>query len=235
MKPSAQLQAEGLRKLRDPTLRYVIGVDEVGYGAWAGPVVVCAAMVDVGWSHPEVTDSKNVKESVRERLVKEVLKPPAVRAYSIMEYSNVDIDRMGLAKARDTLVVAAVKYCLQKDPTAMVVMDGNQLPKGLPERAICFPKADTLVPAVSAASILAKVYRDNLMRRLHEEHPWYDFGSNVGYGTEMHEQGIREHGLCPLHRRSYRNIKQYAAKEVQMQRALARLLTWQPSRREMQD
>lgn len=230
MKTSAQLQAEGLRKLRDPTLRYIIGVDEVGYGAWAGPVVVCAAMVEVGWSHPGVTDSKDVKESTRERLVRDVLKPPAVRAYSIMEHSNVAVDSMGLAKARDALVLAAVKYCLQKDATAMVVMDGNQLPRGLPGRALCFPKADALVPAVSAASILAKVYRDNLMRKLHEEYPWYDFGSNVGYGTEMHEQGIREHGICPIHRRSYRNIKQFAAKEVQMKRALARLHAWRNQR-----
>jgi ribonuclease HII len=228
MKTSAQLQAEGLRKLRDPTLKYIIGVDEVGYGAWAGPVVVCAAIAAVGWSHPEVTDSKDVKEPVRERLVKEILKPPVIRAYSIMEHSNVAVDSMGLAKARDALVLAAVKYCLQKEPTAMVVMDGNQLPRGLPSRSLCFPKADALVPAVSAASILAKVYRDNLMRKLHEEYPWYDFGSNVGYGTGMHEQGIEEHGLCAVHRRSYRNIKQHAAKEVRMKRALARLLTWRP-------
>lgn len=235
MKSSAQLQAEGLRRLRDPSILHIIGVDEVGYGSWAGPVVVCAAMLKVGWSHPKVRDSKKVSPRVREDLYDNVLKPPAVRAYSILEYSSRDVDLMGVTKARDRLVVATVNNILKYDPSCMVVMDGNQLPRGLPPRSLCFPDADNLVQAVSAASILAKVYRDRKMVVMHEEYPWYDFASNSGYGSAAHEQGIEEYGLCPIHRRSYRNIKQYAAKELRMKRALARLCAWRPLPEETQD
>ena len=228
MKTSAQLQDYGLGRLRDPSVRRIIGVDEVGYGAWAGPVVVCATIVDATWLDPRVKDSKVVTAAKREQLVRDVLRPPNVLAYYILEHDNRAIDAMGLARARDDLVVKAVGKCLKNDPTAQVVMDGNQLPPGLPPRTLCFPKADSLVTAVSAASILAKVHRDTLMQSMHEEYPWYDFSSNVGYGSKRHEEGIAEHGLCAIHRFSYRNIRQVLVKERRMKLFLARLRSWRP-------
>jgi len=209
---SEQLQERGLAYLARGDHRQVIGVDEVGYGAWAGPVVVCAAVVDHGWVDSRVKDSKLLAPADRRALVRDVLIPPVVRHYCIAEYSNVKIDQMGVAKARDELVVKAARDCLMAFPDAVVVMDGNQTPTGLPAVAICMPKADNLVPAVSAASIIAKVYRDNLMYGLAKQYPGYGIEAHVGYGTARHQEALERLGVTPIHRRSYQNIKKILQK-----------------------
>jgi ribonuclease HII len=213
---SSELQERGLSKLQDPTLDFVIGVDEVGYGAWAGPVVVCAAVAPARWSHPEVRDSKDygsdpkVARATREALTRNLLIPPIIPYHVILSYSSQEIDELGVARARDLLAMRAVRRCVGRFLSAntCVVMDGNTRPAGMPDRFICMPKADNLVPAVSAASILAKVYRDELMEVLALEYPGYDFENNVGYGTPSHQQGLVKHGVTLVHRKSYRNISQ---------------------------
>jgi len=212
---SRQLQEQGLRKLQDQHLDFVIGIDEVGYGAWAGPVVVCAAVAPARWSHPEVRDSKDygsdtrVARATRESLTRNLLIPPIIPYHLILSYSSMEIDEKGLSKARDSLALRAARRCAEKYPQSYVVMDGNTRPAGMPDRFICMPKADSLVPAVSAASILAKVYRDELMEVLALEYPGYDFENNVGYGTPKHQAGLVKHGVSLVHRRSYRNIRQF--------------------------
>jgi len=225
-----ELQRRGLDKLQRLGHKYIIGVDEVGYGSWAGPVVVCAALVRADWRNVRIKDSKKYGSGMEGRARREsaarLLTPDVVLVPRLLQYDRDVIDKYGVNKARDMLVVQAVTYCLEKKPGTPVVMDGNQLPNELLGKAICFPKADSLVPAVSAASVMAKVYRDRLMEQMHELYPWYDFASNAGYGSQTHEEGILEHGLCPIHRRSYRNIKQFAARESQGRLAVARLRAW---------
>lgn len=209
----------------------MLGVDEVGYGAWAGPVVVCAVVAPIDWADPRVKDSKAYKgdsaHKQRRHLVLSVL-PAVVSMHHLVAHDNHAIDRMGVTRARDDLVKKAVDFCLLKYPAAQVVMDGNTLPAGMPKTALCFPKADALVPAVSAASIFAKVWRDELMQELDEEYPYYDFGSNVGYGTPNHQAGLISYGPSPIHRRSYRNIREATTKSLRMKRMVARISSWPP-------
>lgn len=165
------------------------------------------------------------------KLTQEVL-PSVVVAYEIKEHDADVIDQMGVTRARDDLVKSTVFACAQYLADAVVVMDGNVLPLGMPGTTLCFPKADALVPAVSAASVLAKAWRDELMERYDELYPHYDFASNAGYGTARHQQGLLRHGPCPIHRMSYRNIREVTAQYSRAKRKVARLFAWQPSRKE---
>ena len=108
-----------------------------------------------------------------------------------------------------------IRSCVVHYPDSVIVVDGLTTAQQIGGRStfdakfISLPKADEKVPAVSAASIAAKVYRDDLMKKLADEYPGYDFLHNVGYGTPKHIRGIAKHGLCPIHRRSYKSIKKY--------------------------
>lgn len=218
-----------LSRILDSGVQFVIGVDEVGYGAWAGPVTVCATVVKKDWSHDRVRDSKKLTAERRQQLLLSVLLPPNILKVCVASHSNQVIDKYGVTWARDDLVAQTVAACVTAFPNSLVVMDGNVVPKGLPRNTICLPKADDLVPAVSAASIIAKEHRDSFMREMHEDHPWYEFYSNVGYGTEAHLRGIEEHGLSSIHRASYRNLREYMARELKVRRFVDRMRGWRPS------
>lgn len=212
MQPTTQqLQTAGLAEIRKRGHQLIIGVDEVGYGCIAGPVTVCAAVAYADWNHPRVIDSKKLERPQHIQLVKEVLVPPAVAFHVIMNHESKTIDRMGVTRARDDLVELAIKACRLVYPNALAVMDGLTFPAGL-QNVLCMPKADNLVKAVSAASILAKADRDELMILAADDYPNYGFHTNVGYGTDHHMAALERFGPCPLHRFSYRNIKEVAAK-----------------------
>lgn len=206
-----QLQERGLAEIRKLGHQLIIGVDEVGYGCIAGPVTVCAAVAYADWNHPQVIDSKKLERPQHVRLVKEVLVPPAVAFHVIMNHDSKAIDRMGVTHARDDLVKLAIKACRLVYPDALAVMDGLTFPAGL-QNVLCMPKADNLVKAVSAASILAKADRDELMILLADEYPQYGFHTGMGYGTAQHLAALERFGPCPIHRFSYRNIQEVAAK-----------------------
>lgn len=184
-----------------------MGVDEVGFGSLAGPVAVGGVVARADWQDPRVRDSKQLDGAVRARLVREVLLPPTVAFSLVLSHDNLAIDRMGVGRARDDLVRQVVDACRAKFPSALVVMDGNQAPPGV-KNLVCIPKADQLVKAVSAASILAKEDRDECMRLLHEEWPAYNFENNVGYGTEAHLSALNRFGPCPIHRFSYKIVRE---------------------------
>ena len=220
MTKTEHMQNAGLSALRRHDLEYVIGVDEVGYGAWAGPVVVCACVVSAKWSDGRINDSKKMTPLSRAKAVDEILVEPTIRFHKLWAVSAAEIDNMGIIKARDLAVRRAVDACIafgREDFQSignfynwLVVMDGDKAIAGLPTNTIFFPKADDLVPAVSAASVLAKVARDKIMKGFDLKYPGYGFATNVGYGTEKHMRGIEDHGLTPIHRRSYKPIKDYA-------------------------
>ena len=190
---------------------YVIGCAEVGMGAWAGPVYVAATIFKSTWGDPRVKDSKrysgvNAHEK-RHNVLRDVIRPNAAHM-AIACMSAEKVDKNGIDDTWMILMRSVILECLSVVPDAFVVVDGSSV-RGLPGLVMALPKADNIVPAVSAASVYAKVIRDALMKRADVVYPQYGFESNVGYGTLVHETAINNTGLCPLHRRSYGPIKNY--------------------------
>ena len=179
------------------------GVDEAGRGPLAGPVVAAAVILDD--IHPIVglADSKKLSPARRERLYDEI----RARALccSIAEASVEEIDQLNILQATMLAMRRAVMGLRHKP--ALVWVDGNRLPL-LDVAAEAIVKGDALVPAISAASILAKVHRDRWCAQVHEEFPQYGFAGHKGYGTAVHMQALREHGACIYHRRSFAPVAQ---------------------------
>ena len=188
------------RALQAKGLQYIAGVDEVGRGPLAGPVV-CAAVImplDEDKLVVGVDDSKQLSEKKREQLAEEI-KARAL-CYTIVEIDEKTIDeinileatRLGMKKAIESLEI----------PPEVVLTDGNMtIDTHFPQRSVVH--GDALSYSIGAASIIAKVYRDNMMDELAKTYPHYGFEKNKGYGTAAHIQGIKEHGLCPIHRRTF--------------------------------
>ena len=178
----------------------VAGVDEVGRGPLAGPVV-CAAVILPLEEEKRVLgidDSKKLSAKKREALAEQIR--AAARAYAIAEVDAATIDEINILQATRLCMKRAVDMLA---PAAdMVLTDGNMtLDITLPQRSIV--KGDALVCSIGAASILAKVHRDALMAEYAKLYPEYAFERNAGYGTKAHIRAIREVGACPIHRRSF--------------------------------
>jgi ribonuclease HII len=178
---------------------YVCGSDECGYGSWAGPLIVCAAVTPRTWSSPRVTDSKALSPRAREDL------DPGLRSsfpYFIVRVDPEEIDRVGVGGALLDAHARAIQGALDKHgfpQMPFVIIDGNRGILG----ATPLPKADVLIPAVSVASIIGKVYHDRIMRELDERHPGYGFRTNQGYGSKAHREALDRLGVSPVHRKSY--------------------------------
>ncbi len=181
-------------------LRAVAGVDEVGRGPLAGPVV-CAAVImplEEALRVPGVNDSKKLSPQKREQLAERIR--AVARAYAVEEVSAAVIDEINILQATRLGMKRAVEKL--SPPADMVLTDGNMtLDIALPQRSVV--KGDALVYSIGAASILAKVYRDALMRDYAAQYPGYAFERNAGYGTAQHIRAIREVGICPIHRRTF--------------------------------
>jgi len=204
---------------------WVIGIDEVGMGALAGPVAVGAVVAKLGWAHERVKDSKvytsGKKATAHEKrleVLEEIIKPQ-VEFYCHVKMTSQEIDEFGIQEAWNRCLWVVSTKCLRVRPEAVVVVDGPNAGSVPTPNALAIPQADGLVPAVSAASVLAKVERDRVMHLAHEIYPEYDFLSNVGYGTERHMLALGQHGPCPIHRRSYAPVKK-ALREWQRTRPL---------------
>ena len=188
------------RALLESGARYIAGVDEVGRGPLAGPVV-CAAVImplDEGLIIDGVDDSKKLSEKKRVRLAQEI-KERAL-AYTVYEVSEAEIDRINILEAtkkgmREALLALSI-------PPDAVLTDGNMtLDIPFPQKSVVH--GDALSYSIGAASIVAKVYRDALMDEFAKLYPAYAFEKNKGYGTAVHIQAIKEFGLCPIHRRTF--------------------------------
>lgn len=185
----------------DAAERYpaVIGCDEVGRGALCGPVVVAAIWFDPAAIPPTLLgaldDSKRVPRPLREALA------PLIRTHgrvAVAAGSRALIDRINIRAATlDAMARAVARLGLD----APVLVDGRDALPGLPGRAVV--GGDGLVPQIAAASIVAKVFRDGLMRRLAMRHPGYGWERNVGYGTAIHRAGLAAQGRSPHHRLSF--------------------------------
>jgi ribonuclease HII len=186
------------RQLNLQGYKYVCGVDEVGRGPLAGPVVCAAVIMPLDDIIEGVDDSKKLTAKKREKLA-ELIKQKAI-AYAICRVEADKIDEINILQATRLCMKNAVESLTPRPD--YVITDGNMtLDIDFPQSSII--KGDANSYTIGAASIIAKVYRDNLMCELAEEYPYYGFEKNAGYGTAAHIAGIKEHGLCPVHRRSF--------------------------------
>jgi len=174
------------------------GVDEAGRGPLAGPVVAAAVILDDLQPIKGLADSKVLTARRREQLYEEIL--AKALCCSIAQASVEEIDRLNILQATMLAMKRAVEGLRLKP--VKVQVDGNRLPV-LSMLAEAIVKGDALVPAISAASILAKVHRDRWCEQYHLEYPQYGFAGHKGYGTAEHLAALRAHGACPQHRRSF--------------------------------
>jgi ribonuclease HII len=180
------------------------GVDEAGRGPLAGPVVAAAVILDDQQPIEGLQDSKKLSPARRERLFDEIRAKALCCA--IAQASVEEIDHLNILQATLLAMQRAVAG-LRLKPTKVLV-DGNRLPV-LDMLSEAIVKGDTKVPAISAASILAKVHRDRLCQQLHQQYPQYGFDAHKGYGTSDHLAALQRHGACPEHRRSYAPVARY--------------------------
>lgn len=179
----------------------VAGVDEVGRGPFAGPVVAAAVILDENHIPVGIHDSKKLSRSVRERLFLEITNTALV---GLGESTVEEIDALNILQA-SLLAMRRAVADLKTKPD-FVLVDGNKDPDfGIPTRTII--KGDTISLSIAAASIVAKVTRDRKMCALAEDYPHYGWERNAGYGTAEHRKGLREFGVTPLHRRSFAPIR----------------------------
>ncbi|MDK2899047.1 MAG: ribonuclease [Patescibacteria group bacterium] len=194
-------------------LRYkdmILGIDEVGRGSWAGPLVVGAVVLD-GVKIEGLTDSKKLTKKRREVLDIEIREKAVGFGLGWVDAS--ELDKVGLSMALILATKRAVEQVLVS--YSEIVIDGtvNFLANTNKGRYVTtLKKADLLIPSVSAASIIAKVARDNYMRLQSDVYPDYGFENHVGYGTELHRNAINKLGVTPLHRLSFAPLKKYSNK-----------------------
>lgn len=183
-------------------LQYVAGIDEVGVGPLAGPVVAAAVIMPPGAAVDGVRDSKALTRKQREKLDGEIR--AVATGIGVGVVSPRDVDRLNPYQAGLRAMELAVRS-LPRPPEHLLI-DARKLPEiDTPQTSIV--GGDGKVYAIAAASIIAKVHRDGLMRRIDERYPGYGFARHVGYATAAHLEALRRLGPCPVHRRSYAPVR----------------------------
>lgn len=184
----------------------IAGVDEAGRGPLAGPVVAAAVVFEDNFSHPEIKDSKQLSAKIREKLARQI-KHQAL-AWAVVAVGHKRIERLNILQASRLAMALAVEHVAQKVSVQLVRVDGNTpIETALPQEVIV--GGDRTHVHISAASILAKVWRDGLMKRLDRKYPGYGFAKHKGYPTSKHRQAIAQRGPCPVHRLSFRGVKEF--------------------------
>ena len=180
----------------------IAGIDEVGRGPLAGPVVAAAVIFKDGYENPEIKDSKKLSPKKREELARCIYQD--AYQWAIAAVSPQDIDRINIREAT-RLAMAKAAAQVQAD---LLLIDGNVgIETNVHQRTVI--KGDALYVQISAASIIAKVYRDDLMRRFDAKYPGYGFAQHAGYGTAAHLQAIKDLGPSPIHRSTFKGVCEY--------------------------
>ena len=191
-------------KARDKGYQCVAGVDEAGRGPLAGPVVAAAVILPLSASLQGLDDSKKLSEKKREELFPKI-QTEAI-AYGVAIVNRQVIDDINILQATRLAMKQAVEK-LGSVPDLLLI-DGNQkIESSLDQWAIV--KGDAKSFSIAAASVLAKVTRDHLMEENHRKYPQYEFAQHKGYGTKQHRELIAQHGPCPIHRRTFKGVKEY--------------------------
>ena len=184
----------------------IAGVDEAGRGPLAGPVVAAVVVLVPGAAPAGLADSKTLAPSRRVELAARIRERAAV--WALGQASPAEIDRLNILEATLLAMHRAVAgLAVARIVPDLVLVDGNRCPSGLPYPARPVIRGDATVPVVSAASILAKVYRDREMVRLGRRWPQFGFAEHKGYPTAAHMERMRRHGPSPVHRRTFGPVR----------------------------
>lgn len=179
----------------------LVGIDEAGRGCWAGPVVAAAVVLPDGWCPPGLDDSKRLTASRREDLYREIRRGAVAWGACAVSADRIDATNI-LAATLVAMAGACRRLRIQPD---LALVDGLQIPD-LPFAARPLVKGDRTSAAIAAASVVAKVLRDRVMRVWARHYPDYGFEGHKGYGAARHREALQRLGPCPLHRRSYRPV-----------------------------
>jgi ribonuclease HII len=192
------------KKLRAIGVAHIAGIDEAGRGALAGPVVAAAVVLPEKFRHRRLNDSKQLAPELREEIYCELVASPEVR-WTVGIVDSIEIDRINILRASHRAMRLAIEALI--DLPDHVLIDGLPvIPFPLPQTAII--DGDCISLSIAAASVIAKVTRDRMMRDFCARFPQYCFSQHKGYGTELHLLKLHEFGPCPIHRRSFEPVAQ---------------------------
>jgi len=182
----------------------IAGIDEAGRGPLAGPVVSAAVIIPFSLQIPEISDSKKLTPKKRNYLYEKIYDLAVSVGIGIVD--PFEIDRINILQAALLSMAMAVEN-LAPQPDCLLIDGTFLISSALPQEAI--PKGDALSVSIAAASIVAKVTRDRLMERYHQDYPQFGFSKHKGYPTKAHKKAIQKFGCCPIHRRSFKGVKEY--------------------------
>ena len=191
--------------------KQVIGVDEVGRGSWAGPVMACAALLD--YQKPidrRLDDSKKLSHKIRKEILHTLTKN---NIFGIGEVSNIKIDQLGISRATFKAMEIALVNLMEKiinPKDTIILIDGNIMPdfkKNFSSEIKLVKKGDAISPSIAAASIFAKCSRDDLMIEMDKKYSGYGFSKNMGYGTKHHREKLISSGPTQFHRMTFKPMK----------------------------
>ena len=192
------------KKLRAIGISRIAGIDEAGRGALAGPVVAAAVVLPEKFRHRKLKDSKQLAPELREEIYQELIANAEVK-WSVGVVDHLEIDRINILRATHKAMRAAIETLLE--PPEHVLIDGLPvIPFPFPQTAII--DGDCYSLTIAAASVIAKVTRDSIMRDFCQQFPDYCFSEHKGYGTELHLIKLHEFGPCSIHRRSFEPVAQ---------------------------
>jgi len=192
------------KKLRITGVARIAGIDEAGRGALAGPVVAAAVILPAKFRHRRLNDSKQLAPDLREEIYSDLVSKPEVR-WTVGIIDSIEIDRINILRASHQAMRMAIGALI--DPPDHVLIDGLPvIPFPFPQTAIV--DGDCISLSIAAASVIAKVTRDRMMRDFCSQFPQYCFDRHKGYGTELHLLRLHEFGPCPIHRRSFEPVAQ---------------------------
>jgi ribonuclease HII len=192
------------KKLRATGFANIAGIDEAGRGALAGPVVAAAVILPEKFRHRRLNDSKQLGVELRNEIYLELVVNPEIR-WAVASVDSIEIDRINILRASHQAMRLAISALI--DPPDHVLIDGLPvIPFPRPQTAII--DGDCISLSIAAASVIAKVARDRMMRDFCAQFPQYCFGQHKGYGTDLHLLKLHEFGPCPIHRRSFEPVAQ---------------------------
>lgn len=184
-------------------VRFIAGIDEVGRGPLAGPVVAAAVILPKDSQILGLNDSKQLSQKKKDALFVEIQNQAIAIGIGVVPHD--EIDRLNIYQAsRLAMKIALEDLAITPE---YVLVDAMTIDTAIKQQSLI--KGDARSNSIAAASIIAKVYRDNLMIDFHHTYPHYGFDKNAGYGTKVHLKGLKTHGICPIHRKTFAPVKQY--------------------------
>ncbi len=183
---------------------HIAGIDEAGRGPLAGPVVSAAVLLPPSFHDPDIIDSKKLSPKKRSYLYEKLYDQAVSIGIGIVD--NIEIERINILNASLLSMAISVKN-LNPQPDFLLIDGTFKIPMDLPQEPVI--RGDALSISIAAASIIAKVSRDRLMERYHQDYPQFGFSRHKGYPTKAHKEAIEKFGCCPIHRRTFKGVKEY--------------------------